>query len=317
MRILALVPGGIDAQLFFFPTLETLKKQYPQADIDVLVEPRAKAAYRVCKNVDDVLVFDYQDRNSLADYLNLLGIIRDREYDAAIDVGTPWTIATLIWLNGIPTRIGYKRNSSWYLSNPVTPKSEQYIPQMYHDLVAGLGIITPCPPISINVPTKDISWAETKQQNLNIKDSGYILLYGENKPKIPGNKPYPLESWREIVKGIQAKETGLSLVLLQTANNPEWVTSMMSVGSNLQAIAVSDAGKLAAIIAGANLILCTDSIPLQLAVAVKTFAITLLGGEDSSKRLPPQGDNLVVIQSSSGNIADIKPETVMEKMWQG
>lgn len=317
MRILALVPGGIDAQIFFFPTLETLKKQYLHADIDVLVEPRAKAAYRVCKNVDDVLLFDYQDRNSLADYLNLLGIIRDREYDVAIDAGTPWTVATLIWLNGIPTRVGYQRNSSWYFSHPVIPKSEQYLPQMYHDLVGALGITTPCPAISINVPTQDISWAESKQQNLEIKDSGYILLYGENKPKIAGNEPYPLDSWRKIVTDIQQKATGLSLVLLQTADNPEWVTSMMSVGSDLEAIAASDVGKLAAIIAGANLILCSDSIPLQLAIAVDTFAIALLGAQDMSKRLPAPLKNVISIKSSSGKIADIKPETVMEKMWQG
>ena len=77
MRILALVPGGIGDQLLFFPTLESLKNQYPQAAIDVIVEPRAKSAYRVCPYVHEVLLFDFKDRNGLADYLNLLGIIRD------------------------------------------------------------------------------------------------------------------------------------------------------------------------------------------------------------------------------------------------
>lgn len=93
---------------FFFPTLQTLRQQYPQAAIDVLVEPRAKAAYRVCKNVDNVLIFDYRDRSSLADYLNLLGIIRDREYDASLSLGTAWVVELIMWLNGIPTRVGYQ-----------------------------------------------------------------------------------------------------------------------------------------------------------------------------------------------------------------
>jgi ADP-heptose:LPS heptosyltransferase len=84
MRILALVPGGISEQILFFPTLATLKAQYPQAVIDVIVEPRAKSAYRICPHVNEVLAFDYRDRNGLADFLNLLGIIRDREYEAAI-----------------------------------------------------------------------------------------------------------------------------------------------------------------------------------------------------------------------------------------
>ena len=46
MRILALVPGGIGDQILFFPTLDDLKKAHPDAQIDVVVEPRAKSAYR-------------------------------------------------------------------------------------------------------------------------------------------------------------------------------------------------------------------------------------------------------------------------------
>ena len=316
MRILALVPGGIEEQILFFPTLETLKQQYPQAAIDVMVEPRAKAAYQICKNVHDVLLLDYQDRNSLADYLNILGVIRDREYDASIDAATSWTVATLLWLNGIPTRVGYKGNANWFLSNSVDLKSEQYLPQVYHDLLAGLEINTPCPPIKVNVPTKDISWAEAEQKRLDIK-GGYILLYG-NKSSISGdNNVYPLSSWQKIVADIQQKDTGLATLLLQTDNNQEWVTSMMSTANNLQAIYTPDLGKLAAIIAGGNLIVCTKGYPMQLSVAVDTYTIALLNSTDANKYLPPESENCLVIQSSSNKIADIKPEDILEKMWQG
>ncbi len=123
MRILALVPGGIDNQLLFFPTLETLKQQYPQAAIDVLVEPRSKKSYRVCKNVDEVLVFDFQDRNSFADYLNLLGIMRDREYDAVVSLKTTWRIKLLCGLTVYPPELVMKMIHQFiylhpYLANP-------------------------------------------------------------------------------------------------------------------------------------------------------------------------------------------------------
>ena len=315
MRILALVPGGIEEQILFFPTLETLKQQYPQAAIDVMVEPRAKAAYRICKNVDEVLLLDYQDRNSLADYLNVLGVIRDREYDASINAATSWSVATLLWLNGIPTRIGYKNNSNWSLSNPVDLKPEQYLPQIYHDLLGGLGINSPCLPLKVNVPTKDISWAEAEQQRLDLKD-GYILLYGKSLLSGDDNA-YPLSSWQKIVTDIQQKQTGLATVLLQTADNQEWVTSMMSANNNLQVISTPDTGKLAAIIAGANLIVCTKGEALQLSIAVDTYTIALLNSTDANKYLPSQNENCLAIKSSSNKIADIKPEEVLEKMWQG
>ena len=77
MRILALVPGGIGDQILFFPTLDDLKQSYPDAQIDVIVEPRAKGAYRVCKSVKEVLTYNFKDRNAMADLGNLLGVIRD------------------------------------------------------------------------------------------------------------------------------------------------------------------------------------------------------------------------------------------------
>ena len=313
MRILALIPGGIDNQLLFFPTIETLKNQYPQAAIDVLVEPRAKKAYRVCKNVDDVLVFDFQDRNSFADYLNLLGIIRDREYDALISLKTSWRIKLLLWLNGVPIRVGYKDDSSLYLSNPVVRKSEQYKAQMYHDLVTGFGIQTPCPSLTINVPTEDISWAESEQQRLGLNDSGYIVLCDE--PLATEVSAYSIPSWQKIIEDIERRETGLSIVLLQTNNNQAWVTTMISASSNVKAIAPPDVGKMAAIIAGANLILCNNSTPIQLAIATETYAFVMATEEDI-KSIPAEKDNCVAIQSNTNELEDLEAEVVIKQLWQ-
>ena len=87
MRLVALVPGGIGDQILFFPTLDDLKRYYPDIQIDVVVEPRSKGAYRVCKSVQRVIPFDFKDRNSMADWGNFLGIIREREYNVALSLG--------------------------------------------------------------------------------------------------------------------------------------------------------------------------------------------------------------------------------------
>ena len=107
MRILALVPGGIGDQILFFPTIDNLKGRYPEAEIDVVVEPRSTAAYRVSKSVDKVISFDFKDVNGPADWGNLLGILRDREYDVAMSLGRRFGVGFLLWLTGIPVRIGF------------------------------------------------------------------------------------------------------------------------------------------------------------------------------------------------------------------
>ncbi|MEO0014072.1 MAG: hypothetical protein RLZZ535_2461 [Cyanobacteriota bacterium] len=312
MRVLALVPGDIGNQILFFPTLETLKQQYPQASIDVLVEPQSKKAYRVCKNVDDVLVFDFQDRNSFADYLNLLGTVRDREYDVLISLKTTWRIKLLLWLNGIPTRIGYQDDSPLYLSAAVTRKPEQYTAQMYHDLVTGLGIQTPCPTLTINVPAEDIRWAESEQQRRTM-DSGYIVLW--DQPSATEISSYPITSWQKIIQDMEQRQTGLSIVILQSDRNQAWVTTMVSANGNLKAIAPPDVGKTAAIIAGANLILCTSGMAMQLAVATDTYTFALASNQDS-KTIPTTKENCILISSNTSDLKDIHPETVISQLWQ-
>lgn len=318
MRILALVPGGIGDQILFFPTLEDLKTQYPQALIDVMVEPRAKSAYRVCQWVNDVLLFDYKDRNSLADYLNLLGVVRDREYDVAFSLGRRWTVAFLLWLNGIPKRISYENGSS-FLTNPVPLKTEQYAAQMYHDLLQGLNISTPCPPLGINVPKPDIDWAEAQQKELGLQD-GYIIIHGGSSQlaQTKGiDKVYPVRKWQAIVTDIHQKQPDLPIVLLKGPEDRELVKMMTQACDGLKVVSPPDIGKLAAMIAGANLMLCTDSAPMHLAVAVGTYTIALFGPTEASKLLPPDNDNCIGIQSPTGSIADIEPEQVLEQVWRG
>ena len=103
MRIVALVPGGIGDQILFFPTLNDLKRYYPEAQLDVVVEPRSQGAYRVCKVVRDTIPFNFKDRNSLADWGNFVGVIRDREYDVALSLGQRGGVGLLLWLTGIRT----------------------------------------------------------------------------------------------------------------------------------------------------------------------------------------------------------------------
>jgi ADP-heptose:LPS heptosyltransferase len=320
MKILALVPGGIGDQILFFPTLEDLKKEYPKAQIDVIVEPRAKSAYRVCPYVNEIFNFDYKDRNSLADYLNLLGVIRDREYDLAITLGRRWTVGLLLWLNGIPQRIGYQTNNSWFITNPVPLKTEQYAAYMYHDLLQGLGIKNPCPELKIRIETEDEEWAESEQKRLEIKKSNYILIHGGSSAlaKEKGiDKIYPVAKWQEIIDKLQEKQPETPLVLLSGPEDSEWVKQMKATRPNLKTISPGNIGKLAAIIKGAKLILCTDSAPMHLGVAVGTKTIALFGPTEATKLLPPGNDKCFGIQSPTGNIADIDPQVVLEQIWRG
>ena len=179
MRVLALVPGGVSEQLLFFPTLEHLKHAFPKAEISVAVEPEAKAAYRVSALVKEVFLYDFKQRNSPSDWANLLGIIRDREFEVVLTATQSVSLALLLWLSGTPMRVGYGNSANnLFLTATVPQKTAQYQGLQYHDLLAGLTVSGPCPSAAINVPQKDIDWVSGQIKMQGIGDQGYVLVYG-------------------------------------------------------------------------------------------------------------------------------------------
>jgi len=302
--------------LLFFPTLDGLKQAYPHAQIDVVVEPTAKAAYQVSKSVNNAIAFEFQSRNSLADWGNLLGNIREREYEVAVFPGQNWTVSFLLWLAGIPTRIGYEGTpGANFFTHTVPRNTNQYGAAAYYDLLKSLNLKAPCPALAVSIPVKDLDWADVERKRLGIGQAGYVLVYG-NTDATNNGKTYPVESWNGIIQDFQQKQPDLMLVVVKDENNASLVDALVKLNPSLKVTQPDTTGKLAAMIGGANLMLCTDSAPMQLAVAVQTYTLALFGDNEPKKMLP-ESNRFIGIKSLSGKMADIAPQTVLEKVWGG
>jgi ADP-heptose:LPS heptosyltransferase len=320
MRLLALVPGGIGDQILFFPTLDSLKLQYSQAQIDVVVEPRAAGAYRVYQTVSKVWNFDFKANNSLAEWGNLIGNIREQEYDAVLSLGKSRSVGFLLWLTGIPKRVSYLGKGALFLTDPVTLSPEQYAAQMYHDLLKGFGINLTCPPLKLNLLKTDLDWSLQEQQRLQVAQSGYILIHGGSSQlaRRKGiDKIYPAASWVEVIQDLQAKLPNLPVVLINGPEDREFVSAVSQALPHILTTSPGDIGKLAAMIAAANLMLCTDSAPMHLGVAVGTSLLALFGPTDPLKLLPSDRPQIKYVRSADGQpISSILPSEILAKLWQ-
>jgi ADP-heptose:LPS heptosyltransferase len=316
MRVIALISGGISDQILFFPTIDDLKRYYPNAQIDVVTEPSSKAVYRLNKSVNETFVFDFQDRNSLADWGNLVGTIRDREYDVAITQYQSWSIGLFLWLTGIPARVGFQGKGSGFLTASVPQNSQQYAACMYHDLLKGLGIKSPCPELTLSIPSSDIEWSINEQKRLGVKD-GYILIHNGSSQlsKIKGlDTVYPILNWQHIIQGFQAKQPNMPIVVVQGLDDDNFVNTLQQSAPNIIKVTSPDnIGKLTAMIAGADFLLCSDSAPMHLGVAVQTYTIALFGSTEPAHLLP-KNEKFLAIKSPTGKIGDIPAQAVLEKI---
>ncbi|NEP19505.1 MAG: glycosyltransferase family 9 protein [Leptolyngbya sp. SIO4C1] len=320
MRVLALVPGEISDQILFLPTLEGLKQAFPKAEIAVVVEPRAKAAYSVSKIVNEVIPFDYEASNSPADWGNLLGIVRDREFEVALSTSGRWEEGMLLWLSGVPTRVTYSTTRTpWLYTRTVPFQTGQSQAQTYCDLLKALSIATPCSAPALSLPQRDLDWANATRDRLGIKE-GYVVIYPGPTPSAAGQSDsYPIDSWLSVIKDFQSKQPQLPLVLLQTADSRAAIKQLMAQATDLKVVEADSLSKAAAMIAGADLVLTPNSDIMQLAIALQVFTLGLMGAGTSDAVLPAQTNQkdkrFLAVKSSTNQLADLSPDTVLQQVW--
>jgi ADP-heptose:LPS heptosyltransferase len=315
MRILALVPGDIDNQILFFPTLATLNAVYPDAQIDVVAETRAIAAYRLCPWVRKTFRFEFSELNSFADWSNLLGQMRDQDYDVVLCAATRWSMGWALWMSGIPQRIGFSGcGAAFSFTDKIPLKLDQYLAQTYHELLLGLDIQQPCPAIAVTIPDQDLKWVEATQTRLGVQPSRYLMLDTRPSANAQGAYPtYPVDRWQTILQALAQRHPELPIVMVQTAGNADVVSAFQSLCPTLKPVSLEEIGKLAGFIRNTQLLLCIENSALQLAVAEKTPAIALLDATAPSVVLT--ADSLWIgIQASTSKIADIQPHVVLEKV---
>ena len=98
------------------PFLRNLREAYPDAQIDLMLEPFSGQVIEGCPYVDRVIPFEFKTihtysakakRGKAAGYLHYGKLIRKERYDAAFVLKRSLSSALLVWLAGVPRRIGF------------------------------------------------------------------------------------------------------------------------------------------------------------------------------------------------------------------
>ena len=308
MRVLALVPGEMETQLSFFPVIKQIKDSFDNAEVSVVAPPSATAMYQLSTGVTEVVPYSFGIRNSPADWANLLGILRDREFDVVLTLTDSWSMALLLWLSGVPTRLGYGGSANDLLLTATVPRSPG--PSHPSDLLKLINVTGAAPAVSVNVPRKDLSAVDAMRQGAGLT-AGYVLIYpGPN----PSGTVYPTESWLAILQDFQQRQPDLPLALLQTDEAAPQTTALATAMPGLKVLRPETPGQTAALIAAANLLVTVEGYPLRLAIALNVYTLGLFAA--NSTPLSAEGNNrLVALTSTAGALDGIAPDQVLKKIW--
>ena len=190
-KILFINFGGLGDEILFLPTIISLKKEFPNSEITLALEPRSKGVLSLTNIIDNVLFADIKGNNKYIELFNLLRQIWNKKFDIVISSGSNKFISIFLFLTFIKTRIGYNSGklSEKLLTYAVKLNKKQYAAKMYHDLIREITKYnTELPEINIE--------KQTVEPNTVLIHPG-VSLMSIKKGMI---KTIPAEKWAEVVE---------------------------------------------------------------------------------------------------------------------
>ena len=288
-RILFINFGGLGDEILFLPTIESIKKEFPNSHITLALEERSKGILSLTNIIDETLFANIKGENKYFELAKLLLKIWLGKYDIVISSGSNKFISVFLFLTFIKEKYGYNTGklSQILLTKTANLNKKQYAVQMYHDLarlVTDKG--TQLPLLSI-------------QKKPQIENS--VLIHpGVSKLSVQKGmiKTISASEWARVVKSLA--NSGKRVFLVGGPDDKECIekitqTVPVEKYENLYGT-TKNLKDLAELISGAEKFLCSDSAPLHIAVAlgVKTYVIF---GSTDDKKLIPQNDKVVAIKA--------------------
>jgi ADP-heptose:LPS heptosyltransferase len=243
MRAVFLIPGDGVNQLQALPAVAATAEALGFA-IQVACPPEQASIWKLLPAVEKVIPFAYGDA-SLADWTNLLGCVRDPDFQVAVNLAPSRQMDLMLSMSHIPTRIA----SAGFSATETVPATTAGWPaQALAGHLRPIGVELQAG--AFRLPLAPSALAEATAA-LPAGDGPMLLL-------APGGGPndWPDARWQELPERIRASLPGLRSAVVAPA-------------------AAGQAGRRAAEVAASDVVLSSDPLTTELALLCGTPVVAL------------------------------------------
>jgi len=277
MRVLFLVPGGVSAQLQAIPAAAQVAQDL-KAQVQVACSPAAAAAWSLLPAVEKVIPFAFDDGPSLADWANLLGNVREPDFQACINLASGRQVDLMLSMSHIPNRVAAAGFSA---TSTVTPEAG-WGAQALSAFLRPLGVTLDASQFRLSLPKGALEQAAASMPS----GQGPALLLAPS-----GNRQdWPADHWRALPEAIRSKLPDLRVI--------------QAGGANLL--------QRAAQLASCDVVLSSDPITSQLAL-LSGMPLVALGQDPASL---PQRDGVQAV-GQAGALEQLGTPEVLKALGLG
>lgn len=265
--------------IFSTPVFKAIKKAYPDARVSCLAVPRVKDVIKNCPFVDDVIVYDERGEHYYPwAKLRMILELRRKKFDAVFLLHRSMTRALLMFLAGIPQRIGYgtKKQSHFLTKTIVLESPDLHRSDEYLKVIEDVGIPANDRVCELDVPAEHLAAVYKKLMDSGIKSGDKLVVVNTG-----GNwdlKRWPAENFSALIARL-VKDFHVK-VLIPGAKADKELAERIARDSGVDPhvwAGETNLDELLALFKRADVVISNDSGPLHVASAVGTDMIAIFG----------------------------------------
>ncbi|KMK11975.1 lipopolysaccharide core heptosyltransferase RfaQ [Pluralibacter gergoviae] len=269
------------------PVISTLKQNYPEARVDVLLYEDTMPI--LSENPEIHTLYGIKNKKASAgekvsNFLHLIKVLRKNKYDLIVNLADQWMVAILVRLLNVPVKLSqsfrHRQSAFWKKSFTLLAPLEGG-----NVVESNLSVLAPLRPKTL-VARTTMSYPAAAQARVRglLDDAGVGQRYVVIQPTARQIfKCWNNEKFSEVIDALH--ERGLQVVLTSGPGADDLACVNAIAGGCRRAPVTALAGKLTfpelgALIAGARLFIGVDSAPAHIAAAVDTPLVSLFGATD-------------------------------------
>ncbi|MDH7514938.1 MAG: glycosyltransferase family 9 protein [Bacteroidota bacterium] len=320
-RILVIKLRAIGDILLSTIVLRNLRHAFPDARIDMLVEPPAQDIVERHPALDGVVLFAAGKDSPLHVFRSL----RRAHYDLVFDLFCNPRSAQFTFVSGAAVRVGYPfRGRSWAYNVHVTSRADRVHNTEFNlDALSAVGIPIIDRSVTIDVPKEDSAWAQEYTAELRQNNRMLVAL---NPSGTWESKRWPAEYFAALVDMLTERRNA-RVILLWGPGEEQTARSILAMTHSDAVVPPSTSLiRLAALLSACDAMITNDTGPMHIGAAVGIPVLGIFGPTNPLLQGPYNtrstwvrregltclGCNRTVCPIGKTCMTDLKPEVVFE-----
>ncbi len=306
-RILIVRTDRIGDVLLSTPVIQAVRQYNPKGYIAFMARPYTKDIVIGNPYLDEVIIYDKEilQGSILALAAFVLRLKRYR-FDLALMLHSTVRTNLIVFLVGIPRRVGYQIKAGWCLTDKlayVKSLGLKHEVEYTMDVARAAGI--PCdsrhlkPYLPVSAGCEDFAADFLKKNSIGQKD----VLVGIHPSASCPSRRWPVERFAAVADAIIEK-AGYKVLILAAGDDLKAANMVKDKMKHAPALAVGlTIPQTAAILKRCRFFISTDTGPAHIASAMGTPCITIFGRKQPGLgpvRWMPQGDRVIVLHKDAG-----------------